>query len=136
MLLAMEAETSAPAADNEAESASESEAEYWARYYDVTGERPAWETVRFAIARFAAESPEPPRFAVDLGCGAGRDTRELLRAGWRVLAVDRQPGAIASLEARVSAADRVALETRVEDLASIVVPACSLVNASLSLPFL
>jgi tellurite methyltransferase len=114
-----------------------SDSEYWARYYQVTVDRPAWETVRQAIALFTADSAvSSPRFAVDLGCGAGRDARELLRAGWRVLAVDREPGAIEVLEAATPAELRPALETRVGDLATVQVPECDLVNASLSLPFL
>jgi len=113
------------------------DADYWARYYEVTADRPAWETVRMAIGRFAEEAaPARGRFAVDLGCGAGRDARELLRAGWSVLAVDREPGAIRALEAATSADLRPGLQTRVADLADVDVPPCDLVNASLSLPFL
>ena len=53
---------------------------HWPDYYAVTVDRPAWGTVTDAIARFAAEDgvDAPPRLAVDLGCGAGRDARELL----------------------------------------------------------
>ena len=111
---------------------------YWARYYEVTLERPAWDTVRFAITRFAEEDAGhgPARSAVDLGCGAGRDARELLRAGWRVLAIDREPQAIQALEDAVEAPVRSRLRTEVADLAVVEVPACDLVNASLSLPFL
>ena len=114
------------------------DSDYWSRYYTVTVDRPAWDTVKRAIALFAADDADRPRsrFAVDLGCGAGRDTRELLRAGWRVLAVDRERGAIETLEPLVPADQRQALETRVADLATVDVPACDLVNASLSLPFL
>jgi SAM-dependent methyltransferase len=114
------------------------DSEYWARYYAVTIDRPAWETVRVAIERFAAEDAGAarPRFAVDLGCGAGRDARELLQSAWRVLAIDREPAAVAALEAAISMDLRPHLETRVADLATVAVPACDLVNASLSLPFL
>jgi tellurite methyltransferase len=114
------------------------DSEYWARYYQVTVDRPSWETVKRAIGLFAADdtAASSPHFAVDLGCGAGRDTRELLRAGWRVLAVDREPGAIEVLVAATPPELRPALETRVEDLATVEVPTCDLVNASLSLPFL
>ncbi len=110
------------------------DANYWARYYEITVDRPAWQTVRLAIERFAADTVDR-RFAVDLGCGAGRDTRELLRAGWKVLAVDREPGAINALEAATPADLRPNLETRIADLADVNIPPCDLVNASLSLPF-
>ena len=116
------------------------DSEHWARYYQVTVDRPAWPTVRFAIERFAAEPVARPdagrRFAVDLGCGAGRDARELLSAGCRVLAIDREPGAIAVLEAATPHELRPALAGQVTDLADVAIPACDLVNASLCLPFL
>ena len=130
------------------------DSEYWARYYEVTAERPAWTTVKEAIARFGpvggvlggdpaglpdatgAVAPAEPRRAVDLGCGAGRDTRELLRAGWQVLAVDREPGAEAALRAALEPGLESRLSVRIEDLATVDVPACDLVNASLCLPFL
>lgn len=31
-----------------------------------------------------------PKNAVDLGCGAGRDTIYLIKNGWNVLAIDRE----------------------------------------------
>lgn len=124
------------------------DSKYWADYYAVTVERPAWRTVRLAIERFRDEDeaaagplrgdgrPLPRRFAVDLGCGAGRDTRELLRAGWRVLAVDREPAAQTALEAAVEPDHRAGLQIHIEDLATVAIPPCDLVNASLCLPFL
>ena len=113
------------------------DSDYWTRYYAVTADRPAWETVRIAIKRFSIDDARPqPLFAVDLGCGAGRDTRELLNAGWRVLAIDREPAAIAAVEAATPPHQRPALETAIADAATANVPCCDLVNASLSLPFL
>jgi len=112
------------------------DSEYWARYYAVTGSRPAWLTVRRSIELFATEPSARQRFAVDLGCGAGRDTRELLNAGWRVLAIDREAAAIMAVEAATAEHRPEALEARVADLADVGVPGCDLVNASLSLPFL
>ena len=130
-----------------------SDSEHWASYYAVTVERPAWRTVCLAIDKFRDEdetavrrteaetrgpvpAPSHARFAVDLGCGAGRDARELLRSGWRVLAVDREPAARTALEAAVEPHLRPDLEIRIEDLATASIPRCDLVNASLSLPFL
>jgi tellurite methyltransferase len=124
------------------------DSDYWAKYYEVTVERPAWQTVRMAIEKFREEDetaaataggkavPHALRFAVDLGCGAGRDARELLRAGWRVLAVDREPAARTALEAAVEPDLRDRLQIHIEDLATVRVPPCDLVNASLCLPFL
>jgi tellurite methyltransferase len=122
------------------------ESEYWERYYEVTAERPAWGTVCRAIELFAAEDAAAgrgarapgttPRLAVDLGCGGGRDARQLLRAGWRVVAVDREAGSGEALERYVEPEARDRLEIVTADLADVEVPACDLVNASLSLPFL
>lgn len=112
------------------------DSEYWGRYYEVTAERPAWFTVRRAIELFESDGGGIPRFAVDLGCGAGRDARELLKAGWRVLAIDREPGAITALEAATAPELLPRLASQVEDLADVEVPPCDLVNASLCLPFL
>lgn len=123
------------------------DSEYWSRYYEATVERPAWQTVCLAIERFRAEDdaaagsgrerrPRPERLAVDLGCGAGRDARQLLRAGWRVIAVDREPAALETLTTVAGPQLGARLETRVEDLATVEIPPCDLVNASLCLPFL
>ena len=115
---------------------------HWVEYYDVTAERPAWQTVSKAIELFAAEdeaagrAPDPPRLAVDLGCGAGRDVRQLLRAGWRVIAVDSEPEAGMALEKHVEPESRSRLEIVIADIAEYPIPPCDLVNASVSLQFL
>jgi len=114
----------------------------WPAYYAVTVERPAWRTVVTAAEAYAAEHGEGAgpgarsRFAVDLGCGAGRDTRELLRRGWQVLAIDREPAAVDALRAATAAEDQARLQTLVADLATVEIPPADLVNASISLPFL
>jgi hypothetical protein len=53
-----------------------------------------------------------------------------------VVAIDREPAAIATLESAAAAHLGAGLVTRVADLAAVEVPPCDLVNASLSLPFL
>jgi SAM-dependent methyltransferase len=110
---------------------------HWPDYYKVTAERPAWGTVTQAAESFTElDAGAPPRLAVDLGCGAGRDTRELLQRGWRVISVDKTPQGIETLESLTPAEDRARLQTHVADVADFKIPACDLVNANLILPFL
>ena len=108
----------------------------WSVYYRATKGRPPRETLLFALTQFEAEAPnETRRFAVDLGCGDGRDTVELLRQGWRVLAIDGEKTAIAQLRQR-SGVNRAFLETRVQRFESLTLPpSVDLVNASFCLQF-
>lgn len=110
----------------------------WAAYYDKTGTRPPRETLLFALDRFASEPASDPvnerRFAVDLGCGSGRDTIELLRRGWRVLAIDAEPAAIEKLTARSDMPAGVELTGQVARFENAEWPRCDLVNSSFALP--
>jgi tellurite methyltransferase len=112
--------------------------ESWGRYYDATGDQPR-ETLLFALKRFESEedSNEEGRFAIDLGCGAGRDTAELLRRGWRVLAVDAEEEAIERLLRRddLGSDDVSRLETQVARFEEARLPSANLINSSFALPF-
>ncbi|HXQ51210.1 MAG TPA: class I SAM-dependent methyltransferase [Stellaceae bacterium] len=99
-------------------------------YYDATSARPPRATLIFALQRFGARTG----FAVDLGCGEGRDTIELLRRSWSVLAIDAEAEAIRRLRARPDLPQGAALETRVARFESCPWPRCDLVNASFALP--
>jgi tellurite methyltransferase len=100
----------------------------WSDYYDAVRGRPAHETLLEALNRF-----DKPGQAVDLGCGDGRDTVELLRREWRVFAVDAEEEAIERLRARVG--DSNALQTQVAPFEKAEWPRADLLNASFSLPF-
>jgi SAM-dependent methyltransferase len=102
----------------------------WSDYYRKTEGRPPRPTLLFALDRFAA-----PGFAVDLGCGEGRDTIELLRRGWSVLAIDAEPAAIAGLTARADLPPGARLETRLARFEETEWPEADLVNASFALFF-
>jgi tellurite methyltransferase len=102
----------------------------WQDYYRKTEGRPPRPTLLDALARFAS-----PGFAVDLGCGDGRDTIELLRRGWKVLAIDSEPVAIERLRARPDLPPETRLETRIEAFHDVSWPQTDLVNASFSLFF-
>jgi membrane dipeptidase len=100
----------------------------WGRYFAAAGNEPR-PTLLDAVARFSS-----PGLAVDLGCGAGRDTAELLRRGWRVVAIDREQEALDRLH-DLAGPDSARLETRLARFEEATWPPCDLVNASFSLPF-
>ena len=100
----------------------------WNCYFDHAGDDPR-ATLLDAMGRFDA-----PGLAVDLGCGTGRDTAELLRAGWSVVAIDGQQEGIDRLRANVGEPGG-RLETQVARFEDARWPECDLVNASFSLPF-
>lgn len=110
----------------------------WADYYQAVAGRPPRDTLVTALDRFAAESETPKStagFAVDLGCGDGRDTVELIRRNWRILAIDGEPEAITRLTKRQDI-NRLYLETRVQRFEDLTLPpGVDLVNASFCLPF-
>lgn len=107
----------------------------WTEYYKAAGDEPR-STLLCALDRFDEEDPRE-RFAVDLGCGAGPDTAELLRRGWRVLAIDGVAEAIDRLRSRqgLSGADLGQLQTRVSRFQEAEWPETDLVNSSFALPF-
>jgi tellurite methyltransferase len=110
----------------------------WKGYFSAVLGKPARETLLEALARFEQDTDRPSTpLAVDLGCGEGRDTLELLRRGWRVLAVDLMPEAFEHLLPRVPAEERERLTTRVSTFeeALLAPGSCDLVNASFALPF-
>jgi len=111
----------------------------WVAYFDRMEGKPPRETLLGALDAFGAVDPPDLPLALDLGCGDGRDTAELLSRGWRVWAQDSHPDGIRRLRARPGALGserdgRLQIdEAAFED---IELPAgASLVNASFSLPF-
>ncbi|HTZ77885.1 MAG TPA: class I SAM-dependent methyltransferase [Stellaceae bacterium] len=104
----------------------------WGEYYDAVANRPPRGTLLGALDRFGETAA--PRFAVDLGCGDGRDAIELLRRGWSVLAIDAEPEAIARLAARPDLPKGARLATLCQRFEDASWPAADLVNASFSLP--
>lgn len=93
-------------------------------------------TLTKALSLFDAEgSAKGERFAIDLGSGSGRDTAELLRRGWKVLAVDNEPEAIKWVRSATKPKYHARLRTRLVSFEKVKLPKCDLVNASYSLPF-
>ena len=110
--------------------------ENWENYYEKTGKRPPRETLLFALARFDEDNLKERKTlrAVDLGCGNGRDTVEMLRRGWKVLAVDAELSAIEGINARVTGENKTLLETQVARFEGVILPKSELINSSFALP--
>lgn len=118
----------------------------WPGYFKVVLGKPPRETLIAALDRFDQEraadaahtspsSDPPPPLAIDLGCGEGRDTLEMLRRGWNVRAIDSHPNAFDLLLPRVPNDFRARLTAQVAGFEDLQLPRAALVNASFSLPF-
>jgi SAM-dependent methyltransferase len=119
--------------NTEWETASEIE---WEVYYRAIEGRPLRELFIEATPLLPTVPPSDRSLvAVDLGCGDGTETLELLRRGWTVLAVDRSPEGITRLMESVSPAERERLSTTVVPYSEVELPTADLVYAGLSLPF-
>lgn len=104
----------------------------WAAYYEKLRDRPPRRTLLAALDRF---DPLPPSaLALDLGCGDGRDTVEMLRRGWRVIAVDAEPEALRQLQDRPLPTDAqlTPVLARLEDVPLPI--GVHLVNSSFAMP--
>jgi len=111
-----------------------SEVEDWPGYFEAVLDKPPRETLLDALELFASEDVTEG-IAVDIAAGEGRDTLELLKRGWRVVATDAHPDAFGYLWPRVPEAWKPRLEAVKVDFANTRVPSCDLVNASFALPF-
>ncbi|MCW5610089.1 MAG: class I SAM-dependent methyltransferase [Rubrivivax sp.] len=96
--------------------------------------RPPRELLRRAIG-LAALTGTRTGVAVDLGCGSGADTLELLRQGWTVHAVDADGPSLRLLAQQVPAEARERLHLHEAAFQDFVLPRCDLVWAGFSLPF-
>ncbi|TLX59524.1 class I SAM-dependent methyltransferase [Stutzerimonas nosocomialis] len=103
----------------------------WSGFYDATQGLPAVGTLQRALTRWA----RGPGLALDLGCGVGRDTLELLRRGWQVRACDAEAEALSRLRDQVPACDAARLITHCERFETLQLPSANLINSSFALPF-
>jgi SAM-dependent methyltransferase len=99
----------------------------WGRFYSFTKDSPPWPL----LVRAAALAPRKGH-ALDLGAGAGRDTRYLLEQGFQVTAVDADPRAMDVLAALPQARLRV-VRSSFEDFAFATY---DLISAQFALPFI
>jgi SAM-dependent methyltransferase len=120
----------------------------WSTYYAAVAGKPPRDTLLLALDHLSNAAPRTHHAAcptaLDLGAGEGRDTRELLRRGFRVLALDPHPAAAQLIAQGIPSADAERLtivQAGTESLAPVLATrphfaAADLINASFSLPFI
>lgn len=104
----------------------------WRAYYEATAGRPPRRTLIWALDRFEGSASKAR--AVDLGCGDGRDTIELLHRGWSVVAIDAEAVAIERLASRPDLPKDARLTTLCGKFQDTDWPEVDFVNASFALP--
>ena len=135
----------------------------WPGYFNAVEGKPARETLVKAISLFDEEDARAPkgkglltrtRTAIDLGCGEGRDTRELLRhkgkSQWSLLITDGSANGIdivldslrptehtrvCAVQCMMEMLPRLYARSVPIGVREVETPQVDLVNASFSLPF-
>ena len=88
----------------------------WKGYVDKTAGKPARKDLIAALKRFKRGTGLS---AADLGAGAGNETLHLLRRGWKVLALDSRPYAVATIRRRAREESLDGLKAHVQTLQSM-----------------
>lgn len=113
---------------------TEGEPSFWSEFHAAAAGRPPRELLVRTLNFFDVER-RAPGVAVDLGCGSGPDTVELLHRGWTVHAVDSDRQGLAMLAKAAEPEWQDRLHTHPIRLEDFDFPACDLIWASFALPF-
>ncbi len=104
----------------------------WNTYRADHATRPPRQALLHALDQLG---PGNGRLAIDIGAGQGTETVEMLKRGWRVLAIESDPAAIALLRSTVGPRLASRLQTVTGDISRVELPPADLIWAGDSLPF-
>lgn len=111
----------------------------WNEYYKNKSNHTPRDTLIKALEFISNKNKSKKKlFAIDIGCGHGADTLELLKQGWKVFAADGDENGLKILNESVSDEHKKNLRTKqisFEDYGNTKLEKCNLLNASYSLPF-
>jgi tellurite methyltransferase len=113
---------------------AEADTSAWTNFHQAALGRPPRELMIRALNFFKAEG-RSPGVAVDLGCGSGPDTAELLRRGWQVHAVDAEAEGLRMLRETIPAQATARLHTYAQKVTDFAFPRCDFVWGSFAYPF-
>lgn len=105
-------------------------------YYEMTNRwSQPWDTLKFASDRFEEEGLKGG-LAIDLGCGAAKDTPFLIQEGWTVIAIDIEPSAESYLKRKIPSAWQSRLHFQCTSFEAFpFTQKVYLINASCALPY-
>ncbi|GAB3621551.1 class I SAM-dependent methyltransferase [Glutamicibacter endophyticus] len=114
--------------------ATRADTDHWPRYNKAQRTRGVRDLCAEIIDR---AGPGAGRRALDLGAGAGVETRALLAAGWSVHAIDSAPGSATQIREGLTGERAARLTIGEHSFADLdALPASDLVYAGYSLPFM
>ena len=105
----------------------------WNAFYERTETRAPSPLVSYAIGHVGNLEP---RHAIDQGCGSSNEVWQLIQGGWLVLAIEKEPEAIARTIRKCSMDEARRLTAEVANFEHLAhLPRSALIHAGLALPF-